>query len=143
MPQPTKTVDGVAIPLLGFGTWQLEPADARRMVAEALRIGYRHIDTARIYNNEEAVGQGVRDAIAEGGVDRDEIFLTTKIWHDKPDGAAFRAAFAVQYVFWTIGLIGVLRHRRELRARLARDGVVLAPLGTAVRARLRGGSAYS
>ncbi|SDE58928.1 Nitrate/nitrite transporter NarK [Blastococcus fimeti] len=57
--------------------------------------------------------------------------------------SAFRAAFAVQYVFWAIGLFGVLRHRRELRARLARDGVVLAPLGTAVRARLRGGSAYS
>ncbi len=55
---------------------------------------------------------------------------------------AFRAAFAVQYVFWTIGLLGVVRHRRELRARLARDGVVLAPLATAVRARLRGGSAY-
>lgn len=55
---------------------------------------------------------------------------------------AFRAAFAVQYVFWAIGLVGVLRHRRELRARLARDGVVLAPLATAVRARLRGGSAY-
>ena len=55
---------------------------------------------------------------------------------------AFRAAFSVQYVFWAIGLVGVLRHRRELRARLARDGVVLAPLATAVRARLRGGSAY-
>jgi MFS family permease len=55
---------------------------------------------------------------------------------------AFRAAFAVQYVFWAVGLIGVLRHRRELRARLARDGVVLAPLHHAVRARLRGGSAY-
>jgi MFS family permease len=55
---------------------------------------------------------------------------------------AFRAAFAVQYVFWAVGLVGVLRHRRELRARLARDGVVLAPLPTAVRARLRGGSAY-
>jgi MFS family permease len=55
---------------------------------------------------------------------------------------AFRAAFAVQYVFWAVGLAGVIRHRRELRARLARDGVVLAPLPTAVRARLRGGSAY-
>jgi MFS family permease len=55
---------------------------------------------------------------------------------------AFRAAFAVQYVFWAVGLVGVLRHRRELRGRLARDGVVLAPLTTAVRARLRGGSAY-
>ncbi|WP_237494707.1 nitrate/nitrite transporter [Modestobacter sp. L9-4] len=55
---------------------------------------------------------------------------------------AFRAAFAVQYVFWAIGLVGVLTHRRQLRARLARDGVVLAPLAVAARARLRGGSAY-
>ena len=55
---------------------------------------------------------------------------------------AFRAAFAVQYVFWAIGLVGVVRHRRQLRARLARDGVVLAPLHVAVGARLRGGSAY-
>ena len=55
---------------------------------------------------------------------------------------AFRAAFAVQYVFWAVGLVGVLRHRRQLRARLARDGVVLAPLYVAVGARLRGGSAY-
>jgi hypothetical protein len=55
---------------------------------------------------------------------------------------AFRAAFAVQYVLWAIGLFGVIRHRRQLRARLARDGVVLAPLHVAVGARLRGGSAY-
>jgi MFS family permease len=55
---------------------------------------------------------------------------------------SFRWAFAVQYLFWAVGLIGVLRHRRELRARLARDGVVLAPLHIAVAARLRGGSAY-
>ncbi|MCW2704240.1 MAG: major facilitator superfamily 1 [Blastococcus sp.] len=58
------------------------------------------------------------------------------------DLGAFRAAFAVQYVFWAIGLVGVLRHRRQLRERLARDGVVLAPLYAAVGARLRGGSAY-
>ncbi|MGY1831346.1 nitrate/nitrite transporter [Geodermatophilus sp. SYSU D01180] len=58
------------------------------------------------------------------------------------DLGAFRAAFAVQYLFWAIGLVGVLRHRRALRARLAGDGVVLAPLVTAVGARLRGGSAY-
>ena len=64
--QPTITVDGIEIPLLGFGTWQLEPADARRMVAEALRIGYRHIDTAWIYKNEKAVGDGIADAVAEG-----------------------------------------------------------------------------
>jgi hypothetical protein len=55
---------------------------------------------------------------------------------------AFRAAFAVQYVFWAVGLVGVVRHRRQLRARLARDGVVLVPLRVAVGARLRGTSAY-
>ena len=65
-----------------------------------------------------------------------------------PDGStgysldAFRAAFAVQYLFWAVGLVGVLRHRRELRARLARDGVVLVPLVAAVNARLHGRSAY-
>jgi len=81
-PQPTVTVDGHQIPLLGFGTWQLEPADARRMVAEALRIGYRHIDTAWIYKNERAVGDGIRDAVEAGHVGRDDIWLTTKIWVD-------------------------------------------------------------
>jgi MFS family permease len=55
---------------------------------------------------------------------------------------AFRAAFAVQYVFWALGLVGVLRHRKALRARMADDGVVLAPLHVAVSARLRGESAY-
>jgi MFS family permease len=55
---------------------------------------------------------------------------------------AFRAAFATQYLFWAIGFAGVLRHRRQLRERLVRDGVVLAPLHVAVGARLRGGSAY-
>jgi MFS family permease len=53
---------------------------------------------------------------------------------------AFRAAFSVQYLFWAVGLMGVLRHRRQLRQRLARDGVVLKPLHAAVRARLRGGT---
>jgi len=78
--QATITVDGITIPQLGFGTWQLEPVDARRMVAEALRIGYRHIDTAWIYKNEAAVGEGIRDAIDAGVVTRDDIFVTTKIW---------------------------------------------------------------
>jgi MFS family permease len=55
---------------------------------------------------------------------------------------AFRAAFAVQYVFWAIGLVGVVTHRRQLRARMARDGVVLVPLVVAARARIRGRSAY-
>jgi 2,5-diketo-D-gluconate reductase A len=80
--QPAIVVDGNRIPLLGFGTWMLEPDDARRMVAEALRIGYRHIDTAWIYRNEKAVGDGIRDAIEAGHVAGDEVWLTTKIWVD-------------------------------------------------------------
>ena len=80
--QPAITVDGNRIPLLGFGTWMLEPGDARRMVAEALRIGYRHIDTAWIYRNEAAVGDGIRDAIEAGHVARESLWLTTKIWVD-------------------------------------------------------------
>jgi MFS family permease len=55
---------------------------------------------------------------------------------------AFRAAFAVQYVFWAVGFVGVLRHRRRLLARMACDGIVIAPLHEAISARLRGGSAY-
>lgn len=78
--QPAITVDGHAIPLLGFGTWNLTPETARTMVAEALRIGYRHIDTAWIYHNEAAVGDGIRDAIAAGHVTRGDVWLTTKIW---------------------------------------------------------------
>lgn len=73
---PTVTIDGFSIPLLGFGTWQLKGDDARRMVGEALRIGYRHIDTAFIYENETQVGQGIKDS----GVAREDFFLTTKIW---------------------------------------------------------------
>lgn len=80
--QPAITVDGHAIPLLGFGTWMLEPDDARRMVAEALRIGYRHIDTAWLYRNEAAVGDGIRDAVEAGHVRREDVWLTTKVWVD-------------------------------------------------------------
>lgn len=74
--QPTLNIDGFEIPLLGFGTWQLKGNDARRMVAEALRIGYRHVDTAFIYDNEAEVGQGIKDS----GIKREDFFLTTKIW---------------------------------------------------------------
>jgi len=78
--QPTVTASGMEVPLLGFGTWQLEADDARRMVRDALRIGYRHIDTDWIYKNEKAVGDGIADSVAEGIVTRDDIFVTTKIW---------------------------------------------------------------
>jgi diketogulonate reductase-like aldo/keto reductase len=85
----TVAAADLRIPAIGFGTWQLEGKTATSMVETALELGYRHIDTAHIYNNEQEVG----DAIAASAIDRDDIFLTTKIWTDSfADGALQRAA---------------------------------------------------
>jgi len=68
------------MPVLGLGTWENdEPAQCTESVANALDAGYRHVDTAQIYGNEAAVGEG----IAESDVDRDDIFLATKVWIDQ------------------------------------------------------------
>jgi len=75
--------NGVAMPMLGFGTWQLQGELAYEATRHALLIGYRHIDTATMYRNEEQVGR----AIADSGVDRADLFVTTKL----PPGNAGRA----------------------------------------------------
>jgi len=66
---------GVSIPQLGFGTFQIPPEQTRDVVAQALDIGYRHIDTAQMYRNERGVGE----ALAESGLDRDDVFVTSKL----------------------------------------------------------------
>lgn len=71
-------IRGERVPALGFGTWQITGGDCVRMVRYALDVGYRHIDTAQIYENEAEVGRG----LAESGVAREDIFLTTKVWMD-------------------------------------------------------------
>lgn len=69
---------GGEMPTIGFGTWEITPSStAQEAVAEALKVGYRHIDTAKIYGNEEGVGE----AIHESGIPRDELFVTTKLWN--------------------------------------------------------------
>src|ERR1700761_6147939 len=68
--------NGAKIPGLGLGTWELSGRPCARVVEEALRRGYRHIDTAQVYENEREVGDGLRAS----GVRRDDIFLTTKVW---------------------------------------------------------------
>ena len=78
MSVPFIEANGASIPALGFGTWQLRGAACVQAVQAALATGYRHIDTARMYGNEREVGEGLR----AGGVKRDDIFLTTKIWRD-------------------------------------------------------------
>lgn len=70
--------NGVKMPILGFGVYQIPKEDTKQAVLEALKVGYRHIDTAQSYFNEAEVGE----AIAESGIPREEIFLTTKIWID-------------------------------------------------------------
>lgn len=69
--------DGHSIPQLGFGVFRIPPEDAERLVAEAIEVGYRHIDTAWGYFNEEGVGAAVRSC----GLPRDELFVTTKVWN--------------------------------------------------------------
>ena len=85
----TITTQGIAIPRLGFGTFRMPGADAQPVVESAIALGYRHIDTAAMYDNEAAVGA----AIAVSGVNRNELFVTTKAWHDQLAPDALRRAF--------------------------------------------------
>ena len=75
-----KLSNGINIPLVGFGTYMLqnENDEACNIVKQAIEAGYRHIDTAAFYNNEEGVGKGIR----ESNIPREEIFVTTKVWID-------------------------------------------------------------
>lgn len=85
--------NGVEMPILGFGVYQIpDPQACERAVLDALEVGYRLIDTAAVYGNEEAVGRAIRAS----GIPRDSIFVTTKVWiqdagHDKTHAAFQRA----------------------------------------------------
>lgn len=82
--------NGVSMPLEGFGVFQVtDAAVCRQAVLDAIRAGYRLIDTAALYMNEEAVGQAIREAIEAGLVTRQELFVTTKLW---ADGASYEGA---------------------------------------------------
>ena len=82
--------NGVEMPILGLGVYQLtEPGECERVVSEALELGYRSIDTAASYRNEEAVGR----AIAASGIPRDELFITSKVWIQDAGEKPARAAF--------------------------------------------------
>ena len=80
----------IDMPRLGLGTWQLEGQKASDTVAQAIQLGYRHIDTATRYDNEAAVGKGLQ----QSGVDRKELFVTTKIWYDQLAPEAMRRSAA-------------------------------------------------
>ncbi len=82
--------NGVEIPILGFGVFQItDPAECERAVRDAIEVGYRHIDTAASYRNEEAVGR----AIKQCGVPREELFITTKLWIQRNGYEGAKRAF--------------------------------------------------
>ena len=72
----TVEANGAKIPAIGLGTWELRGRACARLVEQALRLGYRHIDTAQVYENEREVGEGLRAS----GIRRDDVFVTTKVW---------------------------------------------------------------
>ncbi len=89
-----KLSNGVGVPCIGFGTWQTPEGDvAVSSVEHAIKAGYRHIDTAQVYGNEEGVGKGIRIGIIDEGLTREDIFVTTKIWNDKHSYALCKSSF--------------------------------------------------
>jgi 2,5-diketo-D-gluconate reductase A len=91
-PVPTVTLNnGVMMPILGFGVYQVPAEETEQVVTDALAAGYRHLDTAAAYGNEEAVGR----AIASSGVAREELFVTTKLWVQDTGEASTTHAFGL------------------------------------------------
>jgi 2,5-diketo-D-gluconate reductase B len=89
-----KMIKGVSVPSIGLGTFELTGPDGARAIRTAIDAGYRHIDTAIRYGNETEVGQAIRDS----GIDRDELFVTTKIWYDNlaPENVDSRTAESLE-----------------------------------------------
>ncbi|WP_040533751.1 aldo/keto reductase [Ligilactobacillus saerimneri] len=86
---PLTLNNGVEIPCVGYGTYKTDPAATATAVTAAIQAGYRHIDTAMVYRNEEGVGQGIKAA----GVDRTELFITSKLWNTDRGYEATKVAF--------------------------------------------------
>lgn len=72
--------NGIKMPMLGYGCFLVSPKECERCVTDAIDVGYRAIDTAQAYYNEEGVGNAVRSAVAQGKVQREDLFITTKVW---------------------------------------------------------------
>lgn len=86
--------NGYQIPCIGYGTWQTPDGDTAVVaVCEAIKAGYRHIDAAAYYNNEKGVGGGIRKGLADAGVSREELFITSKLWNTERGYEKTKEAF--------------------------------------------------
>lgn len=72
-----------SIPLLGYGTWNLDSSNVSEAVSIALQTGYRHLDCAAIYGNQNDVGKGIAHGLTKAGLDRSDIWVTSKLWNDQ------------------------------------------------------------
>lgn len=121
-------IASTSVPALGYGTWQLDGDDCLDGVLTALELGYRHIDTAQAYGNEHLVGE----AVVASGIDRDEVFITTKVWNDALSPERVRSSVHeslsklctdhvdLLMVHWPVdmdGLPGTLEAMTDLQAR--------------------------
>lgn len=122
--------NGARIPALGLGTWDIRGQTCVEIVTEGLKLGYRHVDTAAAYENEVQVGEGIRAS----GVAREDIFLTTKVWHDRLKSGDLEksaeesiARLGVDYldlllVHWPNPAVAV-KEKMEAISRVKRDGL--------------------
>ena len=83
IPLAPSSHDSKPMPLLGFGTWNLDTSNVSEAVSAALLTGYRHLDCAAAYNNQKAVGKGIAHGLAELGLKREDIWITSKLWNDQ------------------------------------------------------------
>eukprot|EP00735_Rhodelphis_limneticus_P015281 TRINITY_DN9483_c0_g1::TRINITY_DN9483_c0_g1_i1::g.265::m.265 TRINITY_DN9483_c0_g1::TRINITY_DN9483_c0_g1_i1::g.265 ORF type:complete len:333 (+),score=65.65,sp/Q84TF0/AKRCA_ARATH/49.84/5e-102,Aldo_ket_red/PF00248.16/3.3e-59,Sigma70_r4/PF04545.11/5.4e+02,Sigma70_r4/PF04545.11/1.4e+02,Sigma70_r4/PF04545.11/6.2 TRINITY_DN9483_c0_g1_i1:46-999(+) len=82
----TKVLNsGAKIPLVGLGTWKSKPGQVKTAVVAALQCGYRHIDCATIYQNQQEIGEALQECFASGVVKREEVFITSKLWNNRQD----------------------------------------------------------
>jgi alcohol dehydrogenase (NADP+) len=72
-----------SIPLLGYGTWNLESSNVSEAVSIALHTGYKHLDCAAVYGNQNDVGKGIAHGLEKAGLDRSDIWVTSKLWNDQ------------------------------------------------------------